>query len=228
MIQEILRAFILIFIAEMGDKTQILAMTFATKYPVKKVLLGIAIGSFLNHGLAVILGSLLSTIIPNNTIQMFAGVVFIFFALWSLKTESNEEDKNVNIKFGPVITVSLAFFLGELGDKTQLTAVTLAADANYPYLILIGTVAGMLATGSLGIFVGKKLSNKIPDLAIKLFASAIFLFFGIQKLLQTMPSKYIQVKYLLPTALLLASICYFMIHKLIQQKKAIQSEKDFS
>jgi putative Ca2+/H+ antiporter (TMEM165/GDT1 family) len=115
-----LKAFMLIFVAEMGDKTQILAMAFATKYPVKKVLLGIFIGAFLNHGLAVLFGSYLSQIIPISSLQIIAGFAFVGFALWTLYSDDEEEEETKKYKLGPIFTVSLAFFLGELGDKTQL------------------------------------------------------------------------------------------------------------
>ncbi|MBF4695520.1 TMEM165/GDT1 family protein [Fusibacter ferrireducens] len=224
MIGEIIKAFILIFIAEMGDKTQILAMAFATRFPVKKVLLGIGIGAFLNHGLAVLLGSYLSSVVPISTIQMIAGAAFVGFAIWTLKIEEDEDDEEPKFQFGPVGTVSLAFFLGELGDKTQLTAITLAADAKYPFFILVGTVAGMIATGALGIIVGKKMGDKVPEIGIKLFAATIFMFFGIQKLFSTVPEAYLQVKYVLPVLVILLGLTGFMVVKLFRHRKAgIQS-----
>jgi Ca2+/H+ antiporter, TMEM165/GDT1 family len=192
MIEELLKAFILIFIAEMGDKTQILAMAFATRFPVKKVLLGIFLGSLLNHGLAVVFGSYISNFIPINTIQIVAGFAFVLFSLWTLiADDDDEEDEKQKSKFGPVVTVALAFFIGELGDKTQLTAITLATDAAYPVVILMGTVLGMIFTGGIGIIVGKKLGGKIPEFTIKIIAASVFMFFGITKLYQTLPSKYI-------------------------------------
>ena len=193
MIQELLKAFILIFIAEMGDKTQILAMAFATRFPVKKVLLGIFLGSLLNHGLAVMFGSYISNFIPINTIQIVAGFAFVLFSLWTLMSDSDEddEDEKQKSKFGPVVTVALAFFIGELGDKTQLTAITLATDAAYPLVILAGTVLGMIFTGGIGIIVGKKLGDKIPEFTIKIIAASVFMFFGITKLYQTIPSEYL-------------------------------------
>lgn len=190
--QELLQAFLLIFVAEMGDKTQILAMAFATKYPVRKVLLGIFLGAFLNHGLAVLLGSTLSALIPVNTIQIIAGFAFVGFSLWTLKADGDdEEEKERGVRLGPVFTVAMAFFIGELGDKTQLTAITLATDAKFPPAVLCGTVLGMIVTGGIGIFIGKKLGDKIPELAIKLAASAIFMFFGVTKLIQTLPGQYV-------------------------------------
>jgi len=192
MIQEIFQAFLLIFIAEMGDKTQILAMAFATRFPVKKVLFGIFLGALFNHGLAVALGSYISNFVPIATIQIIAGFAFVGFSLWTLKSEDeddeSEEQKN---KFGPVLTVALAFFIGELGDKTQLTAITLGTDAVYPLAIVLGTVSGMIVTGGMGILIGKKLGDKVPEFAIKIIAASVFMFFGISKLYQSLPNQYL-------------------------------------
>lgn len=225
MFQEMIRAFLLIFVAEIGDKTQILAMAFATRFPVRKVLLGIGLGAFLNHGLAVVLGSYLSKLVPINTIQMIAGAAFVGFALWTLKPEDEEEEEEPRIQLGPTATVALAFFLGELGDKTQLTAITLAADANYPFMILAGTVSGMIATGALGIIIGKKLGEKIPELGIKLLASSIFMFFGLQKLYKTVPAQFLNVYIILPFISILALSVFWMVNSLIRRRReGIQSE----
>ncbi len=227
MIQQMVSAFLLIFLAEMGDKTQILAMAFATQFPMAKVMLGIGIGAFLNHGAAVALGSYLSRLVPINTIQMIAGAAFIGFALWTLKPDDGKgaEEKEARRQLGPVTTVALAFFLGELGDKTQLTAITLAADAAYPLMVLIGTVSGMVATGALGIIVGKKLGERIPEIAVKLAAASIFMFFGLQKLSDTVPVQYLNASIVLPFLSLLALLVFWMVYSLIQrQREGVQSE----
>jgi len=196
MLVEYLTAVGLIFIAEMGDKTQILAMAFATKYRVRTVLAGIFIGSFLNHGLAVILGSALSTVIPVEALQIIAGISFIGFALWTLKLDEDEEE-SVKKSYGPIITVALAFFIGELGDKTQLTAIVLSTDASYPFLILLGTVTGMVITGGLGIYVGSKLGSRIPEFTIKMVSASVFMLFGALKLYQYLPSQYLTMELVL-------------------------------
>lgn len=220
MIQELIRAFLLIFTAEMGDKTQILALAFATRFPIRKVMLGIGMGIILNHGLAVALGSYLSRVVPLSTVQLIAGAAFVCFALWTLKPEQEEEEEEPRMQFGPALTVAVAFFLGELGDKTQLTAITLAADAKYPLMILAGTVSGMLATGALGIFVGKKLGDKIPEAGIKILAASIFMFFGLQKLFQTIPAQFLRVKIVLPLICLLALVVFYLLRSLIRQRQA--------
>ena len=173
MINELIRAFFLIFAAEMGDKTQIIAMTFATQYKVKEVLMGVFLGVFLNHGLAILLGRYISKLIPMNWIQLIAGFMFVIFGLLALREEDVEDTKNKK-SFGPIFTVALAFFVGELGDKTQLTAMTLSAEGNYPFFILIGTTLGMMATSGLGIYVGSKIGEKISDIFIKIVSSQRF------------------------------------------------------
>ncbi|WP_070000739.1 TMEM165/GDT1 family protein [Cellulosilyticum sp. I15G10I2] len=219
MLQEFIRAMFLIFMAEMGDKTQILAIAFATKYKVKKVLMGIFIGSLLNHGLAVILGAYLSTLIPIQTIQIIAGFSFVVFALWSLKLEEDAEKEKKKENFGAVITVAIAFFIGELGDKTQLTTIMLAADARFPFIILMGTVSGMVITGGLGIIVGSKLGDKIPELAIKLVSASIFMFFGVTKLYAALPTAYINQVSLTIFALLLSGTTAWMLVPLFKIHK---------
>lgn len=191
MLQELFKSLFLIFMAEMGDKTQILAMAFATQFPIPKVLIGILVGVVLNHGIAVIFGAYLSNVIHITMIQIIAGFSFIGFALWTLKEDEEEEEESAIKRFGPVLTVAAAFFIGELGDKTQLTAITLAADAQAPLFVLMGTVSGMVLTSALGIFVGSKIGDKIPAFTIKMASAGIFMFFGLGKLYTSVPSIYI-------------------------------------
>ena len=212
MLQELLRAFLFIFLAEMGDKTQILAMSFATKYKIKFVILGVLIGSFANHALAVLLGANLQAFIPINTLSIVAGFSFILFGVWSFEY-NDEEVENKMSKYGPIITVSLAFFIGELGDKTQLTATVLSTDATYPFFILMGTVSGMVFTSLIGIFIGIKIGNKIDEFYIKLFSGFVFIFFGYLKLAETLPSSVLTV----PNILLFSIFILFMSGVLIRK-----------
>lgn len=192
MVSELIKAFLLIFVAEMGDKTQILAMTFVTRYKVSQVLTGVFLGSLLNHSIAIILGTLLSSIIPVNTIQLIAGISFIVFGFLSLRIEDEEnEGKSIANKFGPVLTVGLAFFIGELGDKTQLTAMTIATDSSYPIFVLLGTVLGMIVTSGIGIFIGSKIGEKIPEISIKIGSAIVFILFGTQKIYSNIRYEYI-------------------------------------
>lgn len=180
MFNEFIRAFVLIFLAEMGDKSQIIAMTFATKYRIRDVMLGVTLGVVFNHALAIILGSFISKLIPTIYIQIIAGFLFIIFGLNSLSIDK-EEDLEDKKKFPPILTVAIAFFIGELGDKTQLATMALAAESINPIIVLMGSSTAMIATSSLGIFIGSKVGKKIPEVSVKIVSSLVFLIFGLMR-----------------------------------------------
>lgn len=186
---DFLQAFTMIFIAEMGDKTQIMAMAFAMQFSVRQILMGVGIGSFLNHGIAILLGAIFLNNIPLALLNLFAGLLFIFFGYQSLSFTGDEESMNKKSSYGGITTVALAFFIGELGDKTQLTALSLSTQAALPLNTLLGSTVGMVAVSSVGIFVGTKLGNKVPEPMIKSIASTVFVFFG---LLKVFSSDYIE------------------------------------
>lgn len=216
MIYETVQAFLFIIMAEMGDKTQMLAMAFATKYSLSKVLLGVFIGSSFNHGLAALLGTYLSDVIPINMIRLLAAVAFVGFGLWSLKIENDDDDEEEAgvSRFGPVLTVASAFFIGEIGDKTQLTVITLASQASYPLVILLGTVIGMVVTSALGVYIGSKLGKKIPEVSLKIGSATIFILFGLIGLREVLPSQYMSPTITSTFLLLLGTIVLWMIKNL--------------
>ena len=218
MLNEYVKAFLLIFLAEMGDKTQLLALLFSTKYKVKKVLAGVFIGSFLNHGLAIAFGTYLSGIIPLKSLQIIAGIMFIIFGICTFYNDVDEENE-VICKFSPIITVATAFFIGELGDKTQLTATTLSVDAKYPLIILMGTVSGMLFTSLIGMIVGSKLGEKIPVNIIKYGAACIFVSFGVVKLSRSLPGKYVNLCNGVILFVIIMLIAYLLIQLSIKAKE---------
>ncbi len=222
MIKEFLRAFILIFIAELGDKTQIIAMTFATKFPVNKVIQGVLYGVFLNHGIAIILGVFLNKNMSLEYIQIGAGVLFLFFGLNSLKF-SKDEDIKKKKAISPVFTVAAAFFIGELGDKTQLTAMTLSAEAAYPFIILLGTTLGMVATSLVGIFIGSKVGDKIPEVTIKIGASLIFVLFGSIKLIGGLDFIFSNTINLVLYILIIGGLIFYLSNNLIEKDKIKKS-----
>ncbi|MGB4438620.1 MAG: TMEM165/GDT1 family protein [Sedimentibacter sp.] len=181
MIGEFIEAFVLVFAAEVGDKTQLMLMTLSAKYSIIQMLLGILLGVVLNHGAAVYIGCFLSNMINNGLLQMFAGIMFIIFGIITIVFD-DENEKERNFKFGPIITTALTFFLGEIGDKTQLTAMTLAMEGNYPIVILAGSVTGMLAIGMVGIIIGTSLTKHIPSYIIKIISGLVFIIFGVMRL----------------------------------------------
>ncbi|HHT37067.1 MAG: TMEM165/GDT1 family protein [Candidatus Wallacebacter cryptica] len=190
MLQELVTSCFLIVAAEMGDKSQILAMTFATKYSIRQVMLGVSIGALLNHGIAVALGSSLPKLISLDLVRIFAGIAFIAFALFSLAhTEDDDLEDTETNRFGPVITVATTFFIGELGDKTQLAAITLSSSAEHPLLVLAGTVSGMIITSAIGIIIGSRMGRRIPEFAMRIVSVFVFLFFGLISLYNNLPQE---------------------------------------
>lgn len=211
MLQDFFKALSLILFAEMGDKTQIIAMTFATMYKMKDILAGVALGAGLNHAIAIILGVMLTKFISLDFLQLVAGVVFIIFAILSISCEDEDEEEESKKKLSPIATVALAFFIGELGDKTQISALTLSLDSNYPGFILLGTTSGMVLTSLLGIIIGGKLGKKIPEFQLKVAAFFIFLFFGMEKLIK---SKYISNLGIHIFTIIVVTIILFSIYRL--------------
>lgn len=167
-------------LAEMGDKTQLLAMAFATKYKASKVLIGVFIATIFNHALAVALGNFVSRIQSLEAwIQGIAALSFIFFGLWTIRGDKLEGEENRKSRFGDIATVTIAFFIAELGDKTQLATIALAtkfpAD---PVGILMGTTTGMLIADAIGICIGIVMCKRIPEKTVKLVSAAAFMLFG--------------------------------------------------
>ena len=221
MINEFLGALFLIFIAEMGDKTQVITMTLALKYPINKILIGVALGSFANHGLAIVLGTMLSRIVPIDFLQLFAGTLFIIFAFYSLKIREEEVEEK-KYKYSVIIAVALMFFIGELGDKTQLTALGLGSTSLNPFVILLGTTSGMVLTSFMGIIVGRKLGKKIAEDKIKIASFLVFSFFGLEKIYTNLLVKFITVNIFYVISIIYISLSIFAIHRFIVKYKTVQ------
>ena len=219
MLQEFIKAFCLVFIAEIGDKSQLLAMTFAAKYKAIQVVIGITIGIVLNHLLAILIGVYISNIIPIKMLQLLAGILFIVFGFFAFKQDSSVKKTSNSYKIGVSATIAIAFFLGELGDKTQLTAMTLAMESKYPIIILLGTTSAMLCVGCLGIFIIKSLNKKIPIYIIKIISGFVFIAFGMSKIFLT---SHILLNDKILTAIFIISIALpslFMTSKLLENNK---------
>lgn len=172
-------SFLFIVLAEMGDKSQLLALAFATKYNPYKVIVAIFLATFVNHTLAVIFGQFLTTIIPIDIIAFIAALSFIGFGLWTIRGDKLEGEEKRESKYGPIATVAIAFFLAEMGDKTQLATISLAVEYRSFFSILAGTTLGMVAADAIGIIVGIVLSKRIPEKKIKWFSAIIFILFGL-------------------------------------------------
>jgi putative Ca2+/H+ antiporter (TMEM165/GDT1 family) len=170
-----------VVLAEMGDKTQLLAIAFAAKYKVSKVMAGVFIATVLNHALAVAAGHFITRFDSVQiVIQCAASVSFIFFGLWTIRGDKLDGEENRATKYGAVVTVAIAFFIAEMGDKTQLAAIALAAKfPEFPAAILFGTTVGMMIADGVGIIIGTVLRKKIPERTIKFISAGAFVLFGL-------------------------------------------------
>lgn len=183
-------SFLFVVLAEMGDKTQLLAMAFATKYNAAKVLLAVFISTIINHAFAVCVGHYLSKFFPMDIVSVAAALSFIIFGLWTIRGDKLDGEDKKESKFGPVVTVAIAFFLAEMGDKTQLATVSLAAKYNNMALVLLGTTIGMVIADGIGIIVGIVLRKHIPEKIIKWFSAILFMLFGLHGVYEYMEGRY--------------------------------------
>jgi len=171
-------SFLFVVLAEMGDKTQLLAMAFASKYPASKVLIAVFIATILNHALAVLVGRFLTNIIPLDVISFIAALSFIVFGLWTIRGDSLHGEDKSRPGLGPIATVAIAFFLAEMGDKTQLATISLAVKYGNMAYVLMGTTIAMVIADAIGITVGVVMKRHIPERAIKWISAGIFILFG--------------------------------------------------
>jgi putative Ca2+/H+ antiporter (TMEM165/GDT1 family) len=201
---------IFVVLAEMADKTQLLAMAFATRYRWQTVMWGIFAATLANHLFAVLLGSYLTSIVPLQHIQVAASASFIIFGLWTLRGDKLEnEDKRFN--FSPFWTVAVAFFFAEMGDKTQLATIALATKYSSIIQVWLGTTSGMLIADAIGIIFGIVLGKKIPEQAIKWFAALIFIFFGIAGLYGSLPKYFITLPVMAGGIALIMILIYWVV-----------------
>ena len=172
-----LTSLMIVVLAEMGDKTQLLAMAFATRFRWQTVMWGVFVATAANHLFAVLVGNYLTHIIPLFYIKIAAAVSFIIFGLWTIRGDTlDDEDKKYS--FSPFWTVAIAFFIAEMGDKTQLATVALAAEFTSIVPVWAGTTTGMMIADAIGIIAGIVLHKKIPEKQIKWFAAVVFIIFG--------------------------------------------------
>jgi putative Ca2+/H+ antiporter (TMEM165/GDT1 family) len=171
--------FALIALAELGDKTQLTVIALSAKYDQTKVFSGVILAFVLVTGLGVLVGEGLLKIIPEDMIKIIAGIMFVIFGIWMLLSKEDCEGKESPRVFNPFISTFSMIALAEMGDKTQLSAITLSAKYDSPYLVFLGAVLALLLISLLGIFAGKKLCEIAPMSKIKLGAAVMFILFGI-------------------------------------------------
>ncbi|OLT35302.1 hypothetical protein BJF82_00595 [Kytococcus sp. CUA-901] len=177
-----------IFIAELGDKSQLMAMTFAARYRARDVLIGITLATAIVHLASVGIGWWIGDAFANyqGAIAIVAGIAFLGFALWTLRGDEltdEEAAKARNSTGRAIFAVGVAFFLAELGDKTMLATITLATREGW-LGTWIGSTLGMVAADALAIGVGAVLGRKLPEKVITYGAAALFALFGLTLILE--------------------------------------------
>jgi putative Ca2+/H+ antiporter (TMEM165/GDT1 family) len=179
-VHALLLSFGVIFVAELGDKSQLMALTFAARYRAVPVLVGITVATAVVHGVSVGVGAVLGAAIPTRPISIVAALAFFGFAAWTLRgdtldeTEATKADRTTR---SAVIAASVAFFLAELGDKTMLATITLATTEG-ALGTWVGSTAGMVVADALAIVVGRQLGARVPERAIRIGATISFVVFG--------------------------------------------------
>lgn len=186
--------FIMVLLSELGDKTQLLVLSFSTKGKIQNILLGVALGTFFSHGLAILFGSKLGSF-DNNFfnfyLKLFTYITFLLFGIIGFLSKKQENTKKTNakskllqnlakIKLHYVLVVAISIFIGEIGDKTFLASLGLGLQyPNYKISLILGSICGMIASNSLIIFLGKFLGNKLNSNFVETLSNLIFILFGL-------------------------------------------------
>jgi putative Ca2+/H+ antiporter (TMEM165/GDT1 family) len=172
-------------LAEIGDKTQLLAFLLAARFkrPLP-IVLGILVATILNHGLAGALGAWVTAMLSPEILRWVLGLSFLAMAAWTLVPDKIEdEETQIATRFGVFGATLITFFLAEMGDKTQLATVAMAAHYADPLLVVAGTTLGMLIADVPAVFVGDRLASSIPMRLVHGIAAAIFALLGVATLL---------------------------------------------
>jgi Ca2+/H+ antiporter, TMEM165/GDT1 family len=175
-----------VFLAELGDRSQLITMTYALRYRWWVVLTGVAIAAFTAHGVAVAIGHFLGATLPARPIAFASAIAFLAFAVWAWR-EGGTADETVTTDREPrfaLLTVVSSFALAEMSDKTSLATVTLASDHDWTG-VWIGSTVGMVLADGLAIGVGILLHKRLPQKLLHVLASLLFLIFGLWMLFDT-------------------------------------------
>ena len=173
-------SFGIVLLAELGDKSQLMALAFATRYRALTVLAAVTIATLIVHAGSVLLGTAFALALPTQAIQVAAGLAFLVFAAWTIRgDELGEAEEGRARRTGrwALVTIGTAFFLAELGDKTMLATITLATTEE-PIGTWLGSTAGMVVADAIAIAIGAVMGARLPERAIKIFAAGTFVLFG--------------------------------------------------
>ena len=174
----------IVSLAEIGGKTQLLAFILAAKFrkPVP-IVFGIFVATLANHGFAGAVGTWITTLMGPETLRWMLGISFIAMAGWTLIPDKFDEDEAKLVRLGVFTTTLIAFFLAEMGDKTQIATVALAAQYQNLIAVVAGTTLGMMVANVPAVIMGDKIADKMPVKLVHRIAAAIFAFLGVATLL---------------------------------------------
>lgn len=179
-------SFGVIFVAELGDKSQLMALTFATRFKTVPVLIGITVATAVVHLASVAIGYGLGATLPTEWISLVAGLAFLGFGAWTLRGDTlteAEKRKAERSNKSAILAVGVAFFLAELGDKTMLATITLATQYGW-FGTWVGSTVGMVAADALAILVGRLLGRRLPERTIRYGAAILFAICGLWLILE--------------------------------------------
>lgn len=170
----------IVALAEMGDKTQLLALILAARFrkPVP-IILGILLATIVNHGIAGALGAWLTAVVDPVALRWVLGLSFIGMAAWMLVPDKIDADSEARSRYGVFVTTLIAFFLAEMGDKTQIATIALAAKYAAFYAVVLGTTIGMMIANVPAVLIGDRVAGKLPLRLIHGIAAAIFAILGV-------------------------------------------------
>ena len=186
-------AFIMVFIAELGDKTQLLVLSFSGTVKTRSILLGIALGSFFSHGIAILFGSSLGVLENESFHQIIEFITYLSFIIVGIlsllpkKQNIGSDDRKVgimkkifNLKLNYSLIIAISILVGEFGDKTFLASIGFGIQyPNFKFLLILGAILGMVASDSIAIVFGKFLNKYISEEKMQKFSGILFLIFGI-------------------------------------------------
>jgi len=176
---------LVVALAEIGDKTQLLALVLAARYRRPwPIIAGIALATLANHALAGVLGGWLSGLLPDTWLRWLLALSFFAMAAWVMVPDRDDGEDRINHRFGPLLATLMAFFLVEIGDKTQIATVALAAKFPDLLAVIAGTTLGMLAANIPVVFLGNIFANRISMQLVHGIAAAGFALMGVLVLLR--------------------------------------------
>lgn len=179
LVGDVAAAFVVVFLAELGDKTQLVALTLGGRYPAGRVMVVLGVAIALLQTISVTLGALVSQALPDQVIAIGAGLLFLGFAVWTWRSADDELDaEDETAGRAGLLGVGVAFFLAELGDKTMLTTAGLAADRG-PVPVWIGSFAAMMAATALAVLAGRALTQRVQPRTLRRLGAGAFAIVGV-------------------------------------------------